>query len=294
MPSFFSNRRLIVLLVCIIILVGLIGFSMREQRAMSWPEQFVSDSVGWAQSAFARPAHLISNLFESVNDMRNTYKENQILKSHLDGYAALQVEVNELRRHNEELKDALDLEGNLFDYTVRSALVIHRSPDRWNEFIGINKGSQDGIQVNMAVITSKGLIGKVDQVSQFTSTIQLLSDQDRTNRISAQISTESNTVHGFIEGIQEETGYLRFSMIDIDAEIEEGDKVATSGLGGVFPEGLSIGEVASFETDEFGLTQTAYVKPTANFQQLDYVMVIERGAASVENDINPEIEGDGS
>ncbi len=267
---------------------------MREQRSMSWPEQFITDSVGWAQSAFARPAHFFSNFFESVSDMRNTYKENQILKSHLDEYAALQVEVNELRRHNEELKGALDLQGNLFDYTVRQALVIHRSPDRWNEYIGINKGAQDGVRENMAVMTSKGLIGKVDQVSQFSSTIQLLSDQDRTNRISAQISADDYTVQGFIEGIQEETGYLHFSMIDIDAEIEEGDTVSTSGLGGVFPEGLPIGEVVSFETDEFGLTQSAYIEPSAEFHNLDYVMVIERGSDSLEDEINPEIEGDDS
>ncbi|MBU9711025.1 rod shape-determining protein MreC [Evansella tamaricis] len=293
MPSFFSNKRLIVLLVCIIILVALIGYSMSERRSLTWPEQFITDSVGWVQSAFSRPAHFVAGFFENLDDMRNLYEENKILKSHLDEYASLQVELNDLRRQNEELKDSLGVRDNLYDYTVRSALVIHRSPDRWNEFIGINKGAQDGIEENMAVMTSKGLIGKIHQVSQFTSTIQLLSDQARNNRISAFVDSD-NKINGFIEGIDSETGYLHFTMIDIRAELEEGQLVVTSGLGGVFPDGLLIGEIISFETDEFGLSQTAYVKPTADFYNIDYVLVIESRAPTLSPEIDPDVEGEES
>ncbi|MDG5786851.1 rod shape-determining protein MreC [Evansella sp. AB-P1] len=290
MQSFFSNKRLIILLVCIIILVALIGYSMNERRTLSWPEQFITDSVGWVQSAFSRPAHLVAGFFENINDLQNLYEENQILKSHLDEYATLQVELNELRRHNEELTNSLDIKESLNRYSIRSALVIHRSPDRWNEFIGINKGAQHGIEVNMAVMTSKGLIGKIQNVSQFTSTVQLLSDQDRSNRISAFVDSD-DSIYGFIEGIDDETGNLQFTMINIDAEIEVGQSVVTSGLGGIFPSELLIGEIVSFEADEFGLSQTALVKPTADFNQLDYVLVIERGATSLEPQIDPDIEG---
>lgn len=293
MPSFFSNRRLIILLVCIIILVGLIGYSISEQRSKSLPEQFINDSVSWVQSVFSKPAHFVAGFFENVDEMQNLYKENQVLKSHLDEYAALQVEVNDLRKQNEELKGSLEVKDNLYNYTVRTALIIHRSPDRWNEFIGINKGSQNGIEEDMAVMTSKGLIGKVHEVSQFSSTIQLLTDQDRTNRISATVDNETS-IYGFIEGIQEETGYLKFTKISIDAEIEEGQLVVTSGLGGIFPAGLLIGEVVSFDTDEFGLTQTAYVQPSADFNRLDYVLIIERETPSIESDINPDVEDDES
>lgn len=290
MQSFFSNKRLIILLVCIIILVGLIGYSMSERRSLSWPEQFIQDSVGWVQSAFSRPAHLVAGFFENVNDMRNLYEENRILKSHLDEYAVLQVELNELRRQNERLMETIDVNESLNNYSVRSALVIHRSPDRWNEFIGINRGEQHGIEVNMAVMTSKGLIGKVREVSQFTSTVQLLTDQDRSNRISVFVDG-NETVYGFIEGIDEATGYLQFTKINIDAEIEEGQTVVTSGLGGIFPSQLLIGEIVSYETDEFGLTQTAFVKPSADFKRLDYVLVIERGTTSLHPSIDPDIEG---
>ncbi|UTR15466.1 rod shape-determining protein MreC [Salipaludibacillus sp. LMS25] len=296
MSSFFSNKRLIVLLVCMIILVALIGYSMSDRRSLSWPEQFVADTVGSLQSAFSRPAHFAAGFFDNVRDMRNLYEENQLLKSHLDEYATLQVELNQLQRRNEELEAAVDLQDDpdLMSYTVRSAIVIHRSPDRWNEQVGINKGAQDGLEENMAVITSEGLIGKIDRVSQFSSTIRLLSDQDITNRISAMVDTDDETVFGFIEGMDEETGYLRFTKIDMEAELENGQTVSTSGLGGVFPQGLQIGKIVEYDTDEFGLTQTAYVEPSANFSRLDYVMVVERGADTLEEKINPDLEDDDS
>ncbi|ADH98965.1 rod shape-determining protein MreC [Salisediminibacterium selenitireducens] len=287
MPSFFSNKRLIVLLVCLVLLVGLVGYSMSDRKAMTLPEQLVTDTVGAVQSAFSRPAHFAAGFFEDMRDIRNVFEENRSLKAQLDEYAALQVEVSELRRRNAELEGAAGLEEDLYDFTVRTALVIQRSPDRWNEQVGINKGAQHGIEENMAVVTSQGLIGKINRVSQFSSTVQLLSDQAVTNRISAMVTGGDETVYGFIEGIDHDSGALRFAKIDIDAEIEPGETVTTSGLGGIFPRGLVVGEVLSVENDEFGLTQTALVEPTADFYHIDYVQVVERGASSLEE------EGDG-
>ncbi|GEL07132.1 rod shape-determining protein MreC [Salisediminibacterium halotolerans] len=291
MSPFFSNKKLIVLLVCIILLVALVGYSTSDRKTLTWPEQLVQDSVGTVQSAFSRPAHLVAGFFGNIQDIRNVYEENRILKSQLDDYASTQVELEELRRQNEELQGQLDLEEDLFDYTSRSALVIQRSPDRWNEQIGINKGSQNGIEENQAVMTSKGLIGKVDQVSQFSATVQLLSDTDVTNRISAIVSSDE-TIQGFIEGIDEETGHLRFSKIDMEADLEDGQTVSTSGLGGVFPAGLEIGEIVDYENDEYGLTKTAFVEPSAEFYHLDHVMIVDRSASALEEEIDPALTGE--
>lgn len=288
MSPFFSNKKLIVLLVCIILLVALVGYSTSERKTLTWPEQLVQDSVGTVQSAFSRPAHLVAGFFGNVQDIRNVYEENRVLKSQLDDYASTQVELEELRRQNEELQGQLELEEDLFDYTSRSALVIQRSPDRWNEQIGINKGAQNGIEENQAVMTSKGLIGKVDQVSQFSATVQLLSDTDVTNRISAIVSSDE-TIQGFIEGIDEETGYLQFGKIEMDAELEDGQTVSTSGLGGVFPAGLEIGEIVDYEHDEYGLTKTALVDPSADFYHLDHVMIVDRSASALEEEIDPAL-----
>lgn len=285
MPQFFSNKRLIVLLVSIILLVALIGYSMSDRRSLTWPEQFMRDSVGWVQSVVKQPALYVAGFFENVNEMKNIYEENQILKSHLDDYAQVAVEVNVLRRQNENLKSALDIKESLYDYNLIPALVINRSPDRWNEFIGVNKGEEHGIETDMAVMTSEGLVGKVKHVSQFTSTIQLLTDRDPNNRISAMVDAEDDEVFGFIEGFDEQTGALMLRKVEAAREIEEGQTVVTSGLGGVFPRGLPVGEVVKVEADEYGLTKNAFINPSASFHNLDYVMIIKRGAPNIEPEI---------
>ncbi len=283
MPQFFLNKRLIILLVSMIILVSLIGFSLKEREQLTWPEQFVKDTTGWVQTLVSRPANYIAGFFENVKDLQNTYVENKELRSRLDELAQLKANVQTLSEENTELRDILDKKDSLSDYKQIQATVIGRNPDRWDELLIINKGSTDGIQRDMAVITSKGLIGKVKSSRQFTSTIQLLSSTDATNRVSAEI-VGAQTYYGQIEGFDAEKERLLLKKIPYEAKIEKGQLVQTSGMGGVFPAQLIIGEVEEVVPDEFGLTQTAYVKPGANFYDIEHVMVIERSM------IQPELK----
>ncbi len=234
---------------------------------MTWPEQFVKDTTGWVQTLVSRPANYIAGFFENVKDLQNTYVENKELRSRLDELAQLKADVQTLSEENNELRDILDKKDSLSDYKQIQATVIGRNPDRWDELLIINKGSTDGIQRDMAVITSKGLIGKVKSSRQFTSTIQLLSSTDATNRVSAEI-VGAQTYYGQIEGFDAEKERLLLKKIPYEAKIEKGQLVQTSGMGGVFPAQLIIGEVEEVVPDEFGLTQTAFVKPGANFYDI--------------------------
>ncbi|MFB4162919.1 rod shape-determining protein MreC [Alteribacillus sp. JSM 102045] len=288
MPHFFSNKRLIILMVSIIILVALIGFSMRERDSVTWPEKFVRDSTGIVQFVFSQPAHFAAGFFGDIRDHLIVYEENKLLKSRLDQYASLSAELESVKQENETLKDMIDADESLTDYVMRSALVIHRSPDRWTETIGINKGAQDGVEKDMAVVTSEGLIGKVQTASEFTSTVQLLSDGNRTNRVSAMVNTDGDPVYAFIEGWDEEREGLMLRKIESDAEIEEGQMVMTSGLGGIFPRGLAIGEIVEIEPDEYGLTYNALVEPAANFYNIEQVNVIERTSERLDEDLQME------
>jgi rod shape-determining protein MreC len=275
MPQFFLNKRLIILLVSIIILVGLIGFSLNDRNNLSWPEQFLKDTVGWVQSVFHTPTQAVVNFFENVNDVKNTFEENKLLKSRLDEYAMLHENVQELEKENEQLRELLDKKESLRDFSSIQATVIARNPDRWHELVTVNKGEQHGVEKNMAVITSRGMIGKVKYVSQFTSTVQLLSDIDRTNRVSAFVRGNED-VFGLIEGYDTERQALLFKRVPFDVDIKEDQTVITSGLGGSFPIGLVIGVIDEVTPDEYGLTQTAYVKPAANLYDIDHVMIIKR------------------
>ena len=284
MPQFFLNKRLILLLVSIIVLVALIGFSLKDREGLTWPEQFVKDTTGWVQSIIHTPARSISQFFSNVNDIKNTYEENKILKSKLDEYVKLETELQDLKDDYKTLQEILGKSESLRDYEPIQASIIARNPDRWQELITINKGGQHGVKADMAVITAKGLIGKVKYTSQFTSTIQLLSAPDRMNRISAFVQGDGSKVFGLIEGYDEQKEALLLKRIPFDAKVEIKQQVLTSGLGEVFPEGLLVGEVIEVVPDDYGLTKTAYIKPAADFYQIDHVIVVERTMISKEEE----------
>jgi rod shape-determining protein MreC len=275
MPQFFLNKRLIILLVSIIVLVALIGFSLRERSKLSWPEQFVKDTTGWVQSLVSKPTHFVAGFFENLQDLQNTYGENKELKSRIENLVTLEAQVQELTNDNEELRDILGEKTTLRDFKPLPATVIGRNPDRWHEMIIIDKGKLNGIKKDMAVVTATGLIGKVKNVTQFSSTVQLLSAMDPKNRISAVVQGK-NDVYGFVQGFDDKQKLLLIKAIPSGSKIEKGQTVITSGLGGVFPKGLMIGKVVDVKPDQYGLNQTAMVKPGADFYDIENVIVIKR------------------
>jgi rod shape-determining protein MreC len=276
MPQFFLNKRLIVLLVSIIVLVALIGFSLRERSKLSWPEQFVKDTAGWFQSLVTKPANLFEGLYENLQDLQNTYQENKELKARLDHLAGLESEVQELNKDNKDLREVLGEKTTLRDYKPLPATVIGRNPDRWHEMIIIDKGKINGIQQNMAVLTAKGLIGKVKSVNQFSSTVELLSAMDPKNRISVTIQGGASDIYGFVQGYDDKKKLLMVKSIPSGQEVKKGQNVITSGKGGVFPAGLPVGKVVEVKPDQYGLNQTALIKPGADFYDINNVIVIKR------------------
>jgi rod shape-determining protein MreC len=261
-----------VILATIIILVMLLGYSLNSNRKLSFPEKLVKDTVSMTEKVFNKPAQYIAGLFDNMSDLTNTYKENKQLKAKLDRYVELSVKEKEFEKENKELRDLLNITKSMEQYNPIEATVIVRDPDKWQQIVTIDKGASSGIQADMAVITSKGLIGKVKHVSKFTSTVQLISASDRTNRISAKIQ-QSKNIYGLIEGYDVEKQSLLLKRIPSNAKIAKGQVVDTSGLGGVFPAGLVIGTVTKVERDEYGLTQTAYVKPLADFDDINHVII---------------------
>ncbi|RSD23307.1 rod shape-determining protein MreC [Mesobacillus subterraneus] len=281
MPQFFLNKRLIMLLVSIIVLVALIGFSLREREELTWPEKFVKDSTSWVQSLVSRPANYIAGVVENLQDLQNTYQENKELKKRVDDMARLEAKVYSLEKENEELQEILDKQESLADYEPIQAVRIARSPERWNELIVINKGTANGVEKNMAVITAKGLIGKVKSTTPFSATVQLVSSIDPTNRISAILQAEE-PLYGTIEGYDKKNELLLLKGLPYDAKVEKGQNVVTTGMGGIFPKDLPIGKVVKVVPDEFGLNQTAYIKPEANLYDVEHVMVVKKSMISVD------------
>lgn len=290
--QFFQRKKLFIILIGFIVLVALIGYSLKDRENITGAESFVNDTVGWAQRIIHTPVNFITNIFTNIDDFRNTYEENQVLKEKLSQYKGLIYEVQEIKEENKELRDTLDETDSIRDYTPIQATVISRSPERWAEQITLNKGSKDGIEKNMAVITAEGMVGKIQSISGTTSVVQLLTGFDQYNRISATISREKgDDIFGMIEGFDEESGSLLFKIIEeSDQDLKKGEQVFSSGKGGVFPAGLQIGEVQEVVSDQYGLTRTALVKPAANMYEINQVIIVDRSLAKEED--NESEEGD--
>ncbi|RKJ49915.1 rod shape-determining protein MreC [Butyricicoccus sp. 1XD8-22] len=279
----FSNKKLILLLVSMIFIVALISFSLRDRQNATLPEQFIKDTVGLVQSFVAKPTNYITGVFNDINSLLNTYEENKRLKMRLEDFAVLQSQVNTLQSENESLREIVEKEDSLRDYVPIQATVISRNPDQWEEKIILNKGSSHGIEVNMAVMTAQGLIGKISLVTPLTSEVELLQTNNPNFRVSAVIQGENQEIFGLLEGYDVERNELIMKRIDSSLEVKEGELVISSGLGGIFPKGILIGEITEVTTDDFGLTKLAYVKPAADFSMLQDVIIAKRNVITIDD-----------
>jgi rod shape-determining protein MreC len=141
-----------------------------------------------------------------------------------------------------------------------------------NFSIRINIGLQDGVRPNMPLVTPNGLVGHVTEVFSSTSKVKLLVDS--TSAAAAMVQRPQSRAVGIIEGLTAPTTGLRLKNLTRDADIIKGDKVMTSGFGGIYPKGLLIGEVADVADDDGGLLKHAIIKPAVDYDRLEEVFVV--------------------
>src|SRR5699024_896680 len=128
-----------------------------------------------------------TNIFTNIDDLKNTYDENQVLRKKLAEYKSLLYDNQELKEENEELRDTLDKTESIRDFTPIQASVMSRSPERWSEQLSINKGILAGVEYKLALITADGMRGIIHTTSKLTSTVRLLTGFVQFNRISPTI-----------------------------------------------------------------------------------------------------------
>ena len=275
MNPFFSNKKLIGWVIGIIVSLALIMYSITYGSNIV--TQGVNDVTNILGRLVSYPANSINDFIDSVSDLSNTYQENQSLKQKIDTIHELEVQLSELKRDNQKMKETLKLQDTLNDYTLVNATVIARNPDTWRDVITINKGSNDGIQPQMSVMSDNGLVGKVMDVNPTSARVALLSNADNTLvRVAAMIQNEKEPIYGTITGYDDKTNMLVMSQIQATQDIKVGDKVVTSGLGGISPNSLYIGTVEEVAMDRFGLYKEVKIRPAADTNDVRYVTVVIR------------------
>ena len=271
-----KNKRIFLVVLIVVVIIAVLSYTLKSDKKLNTFESLIKDSVIEVQKIFYTPIKNFSNMIEDFFSLKNVQEENKILKSNVEKMESLEAENIALKQEIEKMKSELNIEHVLSDYDYLNATVITRNSFYWYNTLTIDKGSHNGIKEGMVVINSTGLIGKIENVSTFSSDVKLITTNDTNNKISVTITNGDNKLTGLINGYNYGDGYLKVEGISNTATVNVGDLVYTSGLGGVFPNGILIGHVENITTDVYDLSKIINVKPSANFNDINYVTILKR------------------
>lgn len=280
MKKINPNKNIIIALIIVLIVVTILSLTIAQRataKKSNAVQSVINDTIAFVDKAIQAPVSWVENTVDAVQDLASTYKENQQLKAKLDSYEELSQANKNSEREIANLKEQLALNTTLSSYEKVTANVISRSPDSWQDYLVIDKGSKDGIEANMSVMAKKGLIGRVIEVNRSSSKVELLSSENQTsNHYPVRISTDSGELFGLLKGYDEDKNALVVEQVTGSATFAKGDVVQTSGLGGNSPADLAVGTVLEAQSDDFGLDKKLYVQPYADMYDLSVVTVIKR------------------
>lgn len=222
---------------------------------------------GLANTGQQLPADLVNSVLprrELLKEIDGLRRENQQLK-------VQQLQANAIANENEQLRGLLGW-AKQQPWKLKLANVVTRDPANWWRTIQIDLGSRDGLAVNLPVLTSDGLVGRISSVGLTRSQVILIGDPDC--HVSALVEDTAQDT-----GILSASGPLDSSLADLTylasgANLKSGQTVVTSGFGGIFPKGIPLGAIVDSRPVEYGLYTQARVKLNVNLGALEEVWVL--------------------
>lgn len=275
---------LLAMVIGIILLLVLISSIVTSKRNLTPVEMAIKDSVLFVQKIVYAPIRFVQDKVTEISKLHNIYENYQILERKVKESDAIEAKKRELEDELDKLKKTLQLNQTLSADSYLNATVVNRNLGYWYNTITIDKGSHHGVQIDMPVIVSEGLIGKVTKVTNFNSTVKLLTSEDINNKISVKINIDGKNVYGLLSGYDKEKQSFIVEGIADNTEIKKGSMVLTTGMGDVFPSGILVGKVTKITKDNFDLARTVEVASDVNFDDIRYVTILKRQGG--ENDTN--------
>jgi rod shape-determining protein MreC len=221
-----------------------------------------------AQSWLAQRYLAFNDFFNSPRDMATLRAENSALNERV---AMLQSEIVALQENlaqSEILYTLLDFARSNPEHEYLAATVIGREISPYLQYIIIDKGSNDGLRHGMPVVTQQGLVGRIDALIPNAARIQLITDANSVVNVKLQTAQVEGLVRGSV------TGEISLDMVPVGVEVEIGDVLMTSGLGGTYPPNIFVGQILTMQSKENVLFQTGSIQPVVDFSSLSAVLVI--------------------
>ena len=259
-------------IIFIIAIFILINYTNGNSRKVTIFENVVTNLISLPQRFIVNAKNYNSENNEYFSNVERLQKENEELTQELKEINEKLLNYENLQAENELLKKHIKLANLYPDYSIIVADIITASTSNWEYTYTINRGSKDGIEPNMAVIAESGLVGYIESVT--SNTAKVVSILDAGNAVSARVTRTRDTVISKGSLSLAEKRQMRITNIPIGVSLIEGDKIETSGLGGIYPKGILIGKVRSFEQKSNPVENEAIIESYVDFDKLETVAVI--------------------
>lgn len=267
-----AGKRIWILILVFLSVFCIIFFSAKNRVSIPLTNGIVTTLLAPFQSLSATISNKGGNLIDTINKIVFVYDENRQLKNEVSALREQNLQGNELAAENQRLKSLLDYKSATKNFDLVVAVVIARDPATWVNNVVINRGSNDGIKKDMPVVTPEGLVGSIIETYPSYSIVGLVTDP----RISvgALVQRGDSRVAGIVKGDINKQEDIHMDNLPRAADVQQGDQIITSGLGGIYPKGISIGTVEDVQNESGGLLKYAVVEPAVDFQKLEDVAVV--------------------
>ncbi|RII27306.1 MAG: rod shape-determining protein MreC [Geobacter sp.] len=243
------------------------SLNLRNREHANFFERAVLNFTAPLQNGTAAVNRAINGVWNDYVDLVNVRKENKELRESIKILNGRLLESRESLLANDRLQKLLDLKTSLKIPSL-TASVIGEDGAPWFKTLTINRGASDGLQEGMPVVVAEGVVGQVVKVAANSSRVLLLTD----NASSVAGMIQRSRARGVVKGKGSGRCSLEFTLREEDVKV--GDTILTSGVGGVFPKGLAVGEVSMVKKGEYGIFQTIEVRPAINITRLEEVLVL--------------------
>lgn len=256
MSSRRFSKSLLTSLLLVAVISGLLFVVLRnigygESGRSSLAGRIIRDLTYPVQEAFYNISSWVTSMLQPVFYVSELAEENRVLRTRNQEVVAELNRLHEIEQENKRLRELLHFEES-GQFAIIGATVIGQNLSDWRATVLVNRGTRDGVREGMAVVAGGGLAGRVVSVSRYTAEVMLLLDPMSAVGGFVQRSRDLVIVEGRIDAVAPMT----FKGLSRDVDIVEGDKIVSSGLGGIYPKGVLIGTVTDVQKTEFGIRIT--------------------------------------
>lgn len=258
------------IIVTIVILIVLVLLTNTENNNLSVFENVTSKLVTPIQNGLTHLKNGINGNNSFFTDINNLQAENEELKKKNSELEQDLRKLETIKTENQSLKEYLSLTEKYADYKTVPADVINRDISNYAKTIVINVGSKQDIKEGMTIIGAEGLVGYVISVTDSTAKVQTI--VDTASSVSSLMSTTRDPI--VCKGTLDGTSSLKAMYIPTEAQLIQGDSIETSGIGGIYPKGIHIGNIEKVVNTSNSIDRYAIIKTAVNFEKLETVLVV--------------------